>query len=158
MQDDTASPDWAAVRADYETGNASVASLCRKWRLHRGQLYRRIASESWTMRRPREEVTTLVLTHRLRRLAERELASLELARDAQDSPASPADSERAAKALAGLVKVIENIAALEQRLAQAAAPAGNGHAAIDDDALRAELARRLEKMRRDAAGPLSEPA
>ena len=147
MTDDAApAPDWTGIREAYEERRLKVTEIARKFGVAQATIYRRIDEEDWERRHAGATWTKRrAMLRRLGKLVSRELTALEESAQAADEEASLADRERLAKVAAGLVKLMESIAALEAELERTrqAARASAERTGDDDDTLRHRIAQRI---------------
>lgn len=147
MTDDAApAPDWTGIREAYEERRLKVTEIARKFGVAQATIYRRIDEEDWERRHAGATWTKRrAMLRRLGKLVSRELTALEQSAQAVDEEASLTDRERLAKVAAGLVKLMESIAALEAELERTrqAARASAERTGDDDDTLRHRIAQRI---------------
>lgn len=152
-------PDWAAIREAYEGRELKVTEIARTYGVSPPTIYRRIEDQEWQRRHAgRSDVKRRTLLRRLGNLVSSELSVLEESAQAGPQDRSLADRERLAKVAAGLVKLMESIAALEAELERArlAARKSRERPDQDDDTRRQSLAERIHRLceeRLAAGGP-----
>ena len=144
-------PDWGKVKADYDGEALSVAGLCRCNGISISQLYRRVRQDGWRKRVERRSAwgagqrmprSTL---DRLRNVISRRIRHIE------DIPASRAkgetalESERQARAIAALVRALEQVVALEKPL-EMASKESESQSDGDNPMRRAQLEKTLEEI------------
>ncbi len=150
-QDGSEEPDWDAIQTAYHTRELTVDALCRRHGIAASRLYRRIREDGWIRRTdlglaalPQDGLAHAMLI-RLRNVIARRIRSIE------DRPAEAAmtetalEGERQARAIAALVRALDQVVALEQRMQTVSSEPG-----ADDDAAtaawRAELAEALAAL------------
>ena len=165
-------PDWAAVRHDYENAvgsnpsiveahGTSLTSLFRKAREENWR--RKLSAESiakrkpWTKRGPTAREKKIQLKSRLLLAIERKLERIE-DRLAHAIEMTAADSEREARELGQLIRNFEKLTTLddqEKAALKAQKPAASARSKgataetnNDADRWRQELAKRIERLRR----------
>lgn len=156
-------PDWAAIREAYEGRELKVTEIARAFKVSAPTIYRRIEEEDWHRRHNGSQGSKRrSMLRRLGNLVSRELTVLEESAQTGVEDLSLVDRERLAKVAAGLVKLMESIAALEAELnraaeARRAARGERGTRNIDDDTRRQNLAERIHRLcdERLAAGGAS---
>ena len=145
-------PDWAAIRETYEGRKLKVTEIAAAFGVSAPTIYRRIEDEDWQRRHNgRQDAKRRGMLRRLGNLVSRELTVLEESAQAGVEDLSLTDRERLAKVAAGLVKLMESIAALEAELnraaeARRAARGERGTRNIDDDTRRQSLAERIHRL------------
>lgn len=160
--------DWATIRRLYESGSPGVAAICAAAGIGTGALYRRARKENWQRRRddktgakrrgrrtakPRRKgeaapeaprkVDRSGLIRRLYAALERQVREVEARLAAEDGPASA--GERDARTLSNLARTFEKLMEIDGGGAEAHDEGG----ARDIDALRKELAKRIDRLRRE---------
>lgn len=115
----SAAPDWSTIRHAYVDQGIPVRDICRTHGIYSQTLYRQADKQGWPRRRQRqsdaETRDSFQLLARLRRLAHGQIAEIEARRAAKRDPTSPVQSERDARALTALAKLIEQISAIEAK-------------------------------------------
>jgi DNA primase large subunit len=126
-------------------------------------LYHRAKIDGWRMRRPHRRRSRADLAKRLLGALELKMTRFENRMAESAASANAADSERDARTLNTLVRLFEKLKGLGlgEAATRRARPAKSAPAPADDssvkdahdaDALRGELARRLEKLRGQLGG------
>lgn len=156
-------PDWATLRALYETGGVTLREVAEASGATLGALKSRSRREGWrkagpTGRRPDTErskaaKSTSDLPRRLRALVDRKLRKLEERMETQPDTTA-ADSEREAREIGALIRNFERLEALggaEPAGGPQRAAAGFGQEqavrGTDAEQWRSELARRIARLR-----------
>jgi hypothetical protein len=163
IPDDAAGRDWEAVAHDYAAGALSVAAICAAHSLTRATLYHRAKIDGWPLRRPGRRRSRADLAKRLLGALELKMTRFENRMADSAASATAADSERDARTLNTLVRLFEKLKGLGlgEAATRRARPAKSAPAPAEDssvkdahdaDALRGELARRLEKLRGQLGG------
>lgn len=115
-------PDWDSVKSDYDGNALSVSQLCERHGVTMGQLYRRIRLDGWTKRTETAAAGGLehdiprAMLSRLRNIISRRIRHIETASAGSATGETALESERQARAIAALVRALEQVVALEQRL------------------------------------------
>ncbi|MDX2264588.1 MAG: helix-turn-helix domain-containing protein [Hyphomicrobiales bacterium] len=133
--------DWPAMIQAYARGEASVRDLCRRHGVSASALYRRLKAGGVMRRRAPPEAGLLM---RLAKALEKKMSRFEESLNAGGA-LSTADQEREARTLSSLLRMFERISTLSERERKTEATKGT---TVDADTLRAELAARLEALRR----------
>jgi hypothetical protein len=163
IPDDAARRDWEAVAQDYAAGALSVDAICAAHSLTPATLYRRAKIDGWPLRRPGRRRSRADLAKRLLGALELKMTRFENRMAESAASATAADSERDARTLNTLVRLFEKLkglglgeAATRRARSAKSAPAPADDSSVKDahdaDALRGELARRLEKLRGQLGG------
>jgi len=155
--DEANSPDWDAVRAAYEGGVGSIASLCAKFGIAKTALYKRRRHERWRPRNRVDRSNPATRTNRRRVMVARFFEALErqihdvetsLRGEAAQADTSSASRERAARTLSSLVRTLEKLIELDTG-ADPAAQARKEAAHRDIEGLRQALADRIARLGRE---------
>ncbi|NJM34786.1 MAG: hypothetical protein HC850_08815 [Rhodomicrobium sp.] len=160
--------DWAAIERDYLAGSMTVSELCAVHGIDRNALYRRIREEGWRKRSETSARATAAkvtpaaksrrpspgLAERLSTLLDRKMTEFE--NRMADGSATSADTERDARTLNTLVRLLEKLTsplASNKKRAGATTDAALTSKAEDDaDRIRSDLAQRLERLRGQIGG------
>ncbi|PLX39053.1 MAG: hypothetical protein C0606_00460 [Hyphomicrobiales bacterium] len=161
--DPSGATDWASLRVAYEGGAEPVAALCRRFGVSAGRLYRRARKEDWQRRSTRkaDETTASVvvpavpdrlpplgaaerrnLIERLYRACEVQIAEVESRFLAEGTEGRPREAD--AKHLGALVQTLSKLTDLDA--ANRETCEAETEPTVDLDELRAELARRLDRL------------
>lgn len=127
--------DWAAVRADYEAGEITVAQICADHLVAGWMLYARRKSEGWQLRRPVFPMSRGNLVARLYRLVERQIGELEMKTDAF--------GDKEAAILGNLTRNLEKLSELDRKQNGAGE---TRRRRSDIDAMRRKIVKRLEQL------------
>jgi AcrR family transcriptional regulator len=145
--------DWALIAHDYMDG-ASIQELCARYGITRANLNRHIREDGWTQPPASPPSSSKSIDTLLAGAMEHSLALLEKRiSEMRDSPSS--EHEQATKSLIALARTICSLGQLMERreklaqIAQANAAASrvnDNDDEADTEKLRADLARRLERL------------
>jgi len=154
-------PDWPAILRAFRDRDCAVAEFCRRNGISASSLYRRLAAEARQAQarkparggRRRKRCVAAVpvkgrggLFARLSRALDEKMTEFETAIRAQE-PRSPADAEREARTLLSLMRMFERLNALQPNMGKGSADPANPRLDADADAIRRQLAERLERLR-----------
>jgi len=129
-----AEPNWDLVQIDYRYGRLTIAAICRKHGITRGDLLLRAARHRWQTLRT-DDTDRDILIGLMLGVLERQITHLE-------NVEMTATGDKEVVVLGKLASTLEKLIDIEDR---AKAPAGQGE---DMQALRTKLARRIENLKR----------
>lgn len=161
MQADEDGIDWDGIKTDYDSGVLTIDKLCRRHRVSHGRLYRRVKNDGWTKRVESKSgwggasTVPKALVERLRNTISRRIRMIEKRSHGTARGETALESERQARAIAALVRALEQVIALEQRLAAAGTTNKDKG---EDAAWRAKLAQALEQILGAGIRPSAEKA
>lgn len=129
-----AGPNWDLVAIDYCYPHLTIAALCRKHRITRGELMLRAARHKWKTLRA-DDTDRLILIWMLFGVMERQIGHLE---ETEMTPSG----EKEAAVLGKLATTLEKLIDIEDK---SKAPAGTGE---NMQELRNKLAQRIDNLKR----------
>jgi hypothetical protein len=142
---------WMQIRAAYEGSREPVHKIARRYRVGLKTIYKRIELEGWRTRNINARTTNNLATlARLRRMVVTEVDLVEKDLSGSEGLLPLADRERLTKVMAGVIKLMEGIADLEQRFNKISEDmhADTEQSNLDDDAMRESIAQRIDRMRK----------
>ncbi len=146
--------DWSEIRRDYEAKLFSVDDVCLRHNISRGMLYRRRKRQGWPKRLQSTPSTKAAsckpnaLLARLNKVISRRICGLESSELSDIRAETALESERQARAVSALVRALEQVVALQDRLRESHKKADDSDDA-DTVRWRADLAKALAGL----AGP-----
>ncbi len=146
--------DWTAVARDYAVAGYSIADVCARHGVSRSAFYRR--KKTWDIRTdaaptkpaPPQPKLSRNLLKRLTQALDDKMTKFEERLQCAE-PQSSADHEREARTLHSLLRMFERVSELSEdaRRARSATETVAKGIDADADALRRQLAARLDKLR-----------
>jgi hypothetical protein len=145
-QDNDEAIDWQAIKTAYDLRQMTVAALCAQHGIAPSRLYRRIREDGWIKRTDTDLLTSphdglsRAMLIRLRNVIARRIRSIESMPAGAQLSETVLEGERQARAIAALVRALDQVVALEQRLQSA-----NNGPGSDNDAATATWSTELAK-------------
>jgi len=143
----------AAIAHDYLEAGLTVREILRRHHLSSGHFYDLVREEGWALRRPAKPGETdaqAALIARMRRLAQRHIAALEVM--SANEEAGLAGHERLAKALSALLGLLTRIDELDAARRAGDAATNTTMTPEEADERRQKLAQMLVAMLEQASG------
>lgn len=133
---ETAGPDWARIRAEYEAGQVPLDELVAAHAIKRNQLNYQRRKEGWILRHP--VTSRRGLLKRMLALIERQIARME--QKLTEEPMSATEM----RMLESMTKAIDRIGAMEA--AEKKASSGRTRMDPELEAIRERLVQRIEEL------------